>query len=147
MKNLYILTELSHSHIPEEYLEPVPVVNKPEPNDNTPPMPKPRPRPRARPNIEEQKPNINLDETVKRDINSEKWFHGAIAREKAEEVIKFDGDFLVRESTNSPGQYVLTGMKNGIFRHLLLIDPNGQVRLFSRNTFTHFSPMLHLYTS
>ena len=111
-------------------MEPVPVVNKPEPNDNTPLLPKPRPRPQARPNIEEQKPNVNLDETVRRDINSEKWFHGAIVREKAEEVIKFDGDFLVRESTNSPGQYVLTGMKNGIFRHLLLIDPNGQVCLF-----------------
>ena len=62
----------------------------------TPPLPKPRPRPQARPNIEKQKPNINLDETVRRDIDSEKWFHGAIVCEKAEEIINVDGDFLVR---------------------------------------------------
>jgi len=38
-----------------------------------------------------------------------------------------DGDFLVRESQGSPGQYVLTGMNNNIPKHLLLIDPEGVV--------------------
>nr|CAD7575184.1 unnamed protein product [Timema californicum] len=36
-----------------------------------------------------------------------------------------DGDFLVRESQGSPGQYVLTGMQSGIKKHLLLVDPEG----------------------
>lgn len=40
-----------------------------------------------------------------------------------------DGDFLVRESQGSPGQYVLTGMNNGISKHLLLIDPEGVVSM------------------
>lgn len=40
-----------------------------------------------------------------------------------------DGDFLVRESQGSPGQYVLTGMNNGTPKHLLLIDPEGVVSI------------------
>lgn len=40
-----------------------------------------------------------------------------------------DGDFLVRESQGSPGQYVLTGMNNNIPKHLLLIDPEGVVSM------------------
>lgn len=38
-----------------------------------------------------------------------------------------DGDFLVRESQGSPGQYVLTSMNDGTPKHLLLIDPEGVV--------------------
>lgn len=41
-----------------------------------------------------------------------------------------DGDFLVRESQGSPGQYVLTGMQSGHHKHLLLVDPEGVVSLF-----------------
>ena len=38
-----------------------------------------------------------------------------------------DGDFLVRESTNTTGQYVLSGMHGGRVKHLLLVDPSGVV--------------------
>ena len=38
-----------------------------------------------------------------------------------------DGDFLVRESQGSDGQYVLTGMQGGSKKHLLLVDHNGLV--------------------
>lgn len=41
-----------------------------------------------------------------------------------------DGDFLVRESQASPGQYVLTGMQSNSKKHLLLVDPEGIVRYF-----------------
>lgn len=40
-----------------------------------------------------------------------------------------DGEFLVRESQGSPGQYVLTGMQGGLKKHLLLIDPEGVVSI------------------
>jgi len=40
-----------------------------------------------------------------------------------------DGDFLVRESQGSPGQYVLTGMQGGVKKHLLLVDPEGVVSI------------------
>lgn len=58
-------------------------------------------------------------------LRSEKWFHGAISRVSAESLLKNDGDFLVRESQNTKGQFVLTGMKYGQKKHLLLIDPEG----------------------
>ena len=41
-----------------------------------------------------------------------------------------DGDFLVRESQGSPGQYVLTGMQSNSKKHLLLVDPDGVVSLY-----------------
>lgn len=41
--------------------------------------------------------------------------------------MKKDGDFLVRESQGSTGQYVLTGMQGNNKKHLLLIDPEGVV--------------------
>lgn len=45
---------------------------------------------------------------------------------------KQDGDFLVRESQGSPGQYVLTGLQGDVKKHLLLIDPEGAVRTKDR---------------
>jgi len=44
-------------------------------------------------------------------------------------LLSKDGDFLVRESQGSPGQYVLTGMNNCTPKHLLLIDPEGVVSI------------------
>lgn len=65
-------------------------------------------------------------------LSSEKWFHGKISRTFSESLLKNDGDFLVRESQNTLGQYVLTGMKGNQPKHLLLIDPEGCVRTKDR---------------
>ena len=62
----------------------------------------------------------------------ENWYHGPITRQTAENLLKCDGDFLVRESNGTPGQYVLTGMKSAQPKHLLLIDPEGVVRTKDR---------------
>lgn len=58
---------------------------------------------------------------------TETWYHGAISRQTAESLIKNDGDFLVRESQGTQGQYVLTGMQDVTPKHLLLMDPQGYV--------------------
>lgn len=50
-----------------------------------------------------------------------------MSRQDAENLLLRDGDFLVRESTTNPEQYVLTGLQNGYPKHLLLIDPEGVV--------------------
>lgn len=63
------------------------------------------------------------------ELMKEEWFHGPISRKQSEELVVKDGDFLVRESQGSSGQYVLTGMQSGIRKHLLLVDPEGVVRL------------------
>nr|AAL50639.1 EGF-receptor reporter [synthetic construct] len=56
------------------------------------------------------------------------WFHGKLSRREAEALLQLNGDFLVRESTTTPGQYVLTGLQSGQPKHLLLVDPEGVVR-------------------
>ncbi|XP_066991913.2 SHC-transforming protein 1 isoform X1 [Anabrus simplex] len=65
-------------------------------------------------------------------LQKEVWFHGPVSRHEAEMLLTRDGDFLVRESQGSPGQYVLTGMQGGIKKHLLLVDPEGVVRTKDR---------------
>ena len=60
-------------------------------------------------------------------LRRESWYHGRMSRRDAEKVLMRDGDFLVRESTTNPGQYVLTGMHCGLPKHLLLVDPEGVV--------------------
>lgn len=66
-------------------------------------------------------------ESQRNELLKENWFHGPISRVVAEGLVKTDGDFLVRESRASPGQYVLTGIQGVNKKHLLLIDPKGVV--------------------
>ncbi|XP_030639462.1 SHC-transforming protein 1 isoform X4 [Chanos chanos] len=61
-------------------------------------------------------------------LQNEPWFHGPLSRRQAERLLTRDGDFLVRESGTTPGQYVLTGQQGGQPKHLLLVDPEGVVR-------------------
>ncbi|NWV06542.1 SHC1 protein, partial [Ptilonorhynchus violaceus] len=66
----------------------------------------------------------SMEEQLRREL----WYHGKMNRKEAEKLLKVNGDFLVRESTTTPGQYVLTGLQGGQPKHLLLVDPEGVVR-------------------
>ena len=48
-----------------------------------------------------------------------RWFHGKISRDRAEQLLspKEDGLFLVRESTNFPGDYTLCVCFQGKVEH------------------------------
>ncbi|XP_053321484.1 SHC-transforming protein 4 [Spea bombifrons] len=61
-------------------------------------------------------------------MQKERWYHGKMSRKVAESLLITDGDFLVRESTSSASQYVLSGLHGGQPKHLLLVDPEGKVR-------------------
>lgn len=61
-------------------------------------------------------------------LQDQEWFHGSISRKESEELVVEDGDFLVRESTETKGQYVLTGKHGILCKHFFLIDPQGVVR-------------------
>ncbi|XP_032760012.1 SHC-transforming protein 4 [Rattus rattus] len=65
---------------------------------------------------------------IKQQLWSEECFHGRLSRGEAERLLVKDGDFLVRESVTSPGQFVLSGLQGGQAKHLLLVDPEGKVR-------------------
>lgn len=67
-------------------------------------------------------------------LQNEPWFHGPLSRRQAERLLTKDGDFLVRESGTTPGQYVLTGQQGGQPKHLLLVDPEGVVSKMVKNT-------------
>jgi c-src tyrosine kinase len=56
-------------------------------------------------------------------LSSMPWFHGKISREKAEELLRprEDGLFLVRESTNFPGDYTLCVCWQGRVEHYRVI--------------------------
>ncbi|KAF7695424.1 hypothetical protein HF521_007147 [Silurus meridionalis] len=52
-----------------------------------------------------------LEEELKQcgeEPHSHAWYHGAIPRQVAENLVQRDGDFLIRDSLSSPGNYVLT---------------------------------------
>lgn len=67
---------------------------------------------------------------IKQQLKNEDCYHGKLNRKAAESLLVNDGDFLVRESTTSPGQYVLSGLQGGQAKHLLLVDPEGKVWTF-----------------
>ncbi|CAG9759546.1 unnamed protein product [Ceutorhynchus assimilis] len=83
--------------------------------------------------------SIRTDADYLEQLRKEIWFHGPISRAEAERLLQRDGDFLVRESTNTVGQYVLSGMQDNNKKHLLLIDPEGVVRTKDRmfNSVSH----------
>ncbi|XP_025904279.1 SHC-transforming protein 1 isoform X2 [Nothoprocta perdicaria] len=66
--------------------------------------------------------------SMEEQLRREPWYHGKMSRKEAEKLLRLNGDFLVRESTTTPGQYVLTGLQGGQPKHLLLVDPEGVVR-------------------
>ena len=56
-----------------------------------------------------------------RDLRSHAWYHGAISRSKAEQIVgQRDGDFLVRDCTSQPGNYVLSCRNKGQNVHFVI---------------------------
>uniref|UniRef100_A0A8D0GDK9 SHC-transforming protein 1 n=1 Tax=Sphenodon punctatus TaxID=8508 RepID=A0A8D0GDK9_SPHPU len=73
-------------------------------------------------------PPAQLVASMEEQLRREPWYHSRMSRKDAEKLLAANGDFLVRESTTTPGQYVLTGLQGGQPKHLLLVDPEGVVR-------------------
>ena len=46
---------------------------------------------------------------------------------EAEELLQDDGDFLVRESRETAGQYILSGRMSGHSQHFVLVDIENNV--------------------
>ncbi|GJQ80330.1 hypothetical protein Trydic_g251 [Trypoxylus dichotomus] len=63
-----------------------------------------------------------------RELSNQLWFHGYLSRGEAEKLLVNNGDFLVRNSSTSEGQYVLSGMVNNVKKHLFLIEMDGTIR-------------------
>lgn len=75
----------------------------------------------------------NLSAEVQRSqLMVESWYHGSISRDAAERLLQKDGDFLVRDSQGTKGQYVLTGLQIKTPKNLFLLDGEGCVRTKDR---------------
>ncbi|XP_077876862.1 LOW QUALITY PROTEIN: SHC-transforming protein 3-like [Ictidomys tridecemlineatus] len=72
------------------------------------------------------------DAKMLEELNAKRWYQGEMSRKEAEGLLEKDGDFLVRKSTTNPGSFVLTGMHHGQAKHLLLMDPEGMIRMKDR---------------
>ncbi|XP_055015943.1 tyrosine-protein kinase Fer isoform X2 [Boleophthalmus pectinirostris] len=63
-----------------------------------------------------------------RPLVEQEWYHGAIPRTEAQELLRAQGDFLVRESHGKPGEYVLSVYSEGQRRHFIIQYADGQYR-------------------
>lgn len=66
-----------------------------------------------------------------RNLNVSRWFHGKITRDQAERLLHppETGLFLVRESTNFPGDYTLCVSCDGKVEHYRIIYKNGKLTI------------------
>lgn len=60
---------------------------------------------------------LSLD---KSDLRSHAWYYATIPRQRAEELVEKDGDFLVRDCVSQPGNFVLTCMSKGSILHFVI---------------------------
>lgn len=58
--------------------------------------------------------------TSERPLADQEWYHGAIPRTEAQELLRQQGDFLVRESHGKPGEYVLSVFSDEQRRHFII---------------------------
>uniref|UniRef100_A0A672QC69 Tyrosine-protein kinase n=1 Tax=Sinocyclocheilus grahami TaxID=75366 RepID=A0A672QC69_SINGR len=65
---------------------------------------------------------------VEKPLTQQSWYHGAIPRLEVQELLKNDGDFLVRESQGKQ-EYVLSVHWGGQCRHFLIQSTDGMYRL------------------
>ncbi|XP_032873284.1 tyrosine-protein kinase Fer isoform X1 [Amblyraja radiata] len=63
-----------------------------------------------------------------RPLPEQDWYHGAVPRIEAQELLKQQGDFLVRESHGKPGEYVLSVYSEGQRRHFIIQYTDNQYR-------------------
>lgn len=69
---------------------------------------------------------------IEKPLAEQDWYHGAIPRIEAQDLLKQQGDFLVRESHGKPGEYVLSVFSDGQRRHFIIqyVDVRFQFSLY-----------------
>ncbi|XP_013778262.1 tyrosine-protein kinase CSK-like [Limulus polyphemus] len=80
-------------------------------------------------------------------LNAMPWFHGKITREKAEDLLRAgdDGLFLVRESTNFPGDYTLCVCYKSKVEHYRVIYTDNRLTIDEEEYFENLSKLVEHY--
>ncbi|XP_016077460.1 PREDICTED: tyrosine-protein kinase Fer isoform X1 [Miniopterus natalensis] len=80
-------------------------------------------------------------------LTEQDWYHGAIPRIEAQDLLKQQGDFLVRESHGKPGEYVLSVFSDGQRRHFIIQNVDNMYR-FEGTGFSNIPQLIdHHYTT
>ena len=74
------------------------------------------------------------------------WFHGKISRDTAEKLLhaRTDGLFLVRESTNFPGDYTLCVCFEGRVEHYRIIYQDDQITIDEEEYFPNLTKLVEV---
>lgn len=75
------------------------------------------------------------------------WFHGKISRDTAEKMLspRKDGLFLVRESTNFPGDYTLCVCFEGKVEHYRIIFEDDRITIDEEEYFENLTKLVEHY--
>nr|XP_019583545.1 PREDICTED: tyrosine-protein kinase Fer isoform X2 [Rhinolophus sinicus] len=85
--------------------------------------------------------------TSEKPLAEQDWYHGAIPRIEAQDLLKQQGDFLVRESHGKPGEYVLSVYSDGQRRHFIIQFVDNMYR-FEGTGFSNIPQLIdHHYTT
>uniref|UniRef100_A0A8R1DGA3 SH2 domain-containing protein n=1 Tax=Caenorhabditis japonica TaxID=281687 RepID=A0A8R1DGA3_CAEJA len=86
--------------------------------------------------------NVRNVGSVMEDVRRQQWYHGNLSRADAESLLTAPGDFLVRQSDHTPGQFVLSGITgDNDHKHLILLDHHQRVRTRDRQ-FNNISELI-----
>ena len=74
------------------------------------------------------------------------WFHGKISRDTAETLMhaRKDGLFLVRKSTNFPGDYTLSVCSEGRVEHYRLIHQDDHITIDEEEYFPNLTRLIEV---
>lgn len=78
--------------------------------------------------------------------STHRWFHGKITRDQAERLLypPETGLFLVRESTNFPGDYTLCVSCDGKVEHYRIIYKNGKLTIDEEGFFENLMQLVEV---
>ena len=92
---------------------------------------------------------IELAQPLKsKEVTTERWYHGGISGQEAEAVLMEkgqNGNFLVRESAHSPGNYVITARVNDRVVHLKIESRMGKFDLGGGKAFDTLQELVDYY--
>uniref|UniRef100_UPI0037E9905B tyrosine-protein kinase Fes/Fps n=1 Tax=Semicossyphus pulcher TaxID=241346 RepID=UPI0037E9905B len=94
----------------------------------------------------EAPPVLNLVQEVERPLEQQDWYHGAIPRPEVQQLLKKDGDFLVRKSQEKQG-YVLSVQWEGACKHFLIQSTDNMYRLDGEGFHSIAQLIRHLQSS
>ncbi|XP_049625083.1 tyrosine-protein kinase Fer [Suncus etruscus] len=89
----------------------------------------------------------DINPASEKPLAEQDWYHGAIPRIEAQDLLKQQGDFLVRESHGKPGEYVLSVYADGQRRHFIIQFADNMYR-FEGTGFINIPQLIdHHYTT